>query len=140
MRKGRKRMTCARIDEGQAGSTVGLIGANILVVEDNPSTRELMASLLKRMGSEVVTAGSAQEALRHLSTDAACDLVLADIVLPGASGLEVARSGRRLRSVLRGNPLKWISGRPYHGTSRWCSHGSQTRRVVAAHASDPRGA
>jgi len=46
LRKGRKRRTCARIDEGQAGSTVGLIGANILVVEDNPSTRELMASLL----------------------------------------------------------------------------------------------
>ena len=67
---------------------MGLIGANILVVEDNPSTRELMASLLKRMGSEVVTAGSAQEALRHLSTDAACDLVLADIVLPGLRGLK----------------------------------------------------
>jgi DNA-binding NtrC family response regulator len=83
--------------------------ANILVVEDNPGTRELMASLLTRMGSAVTTAASVDEAMQHLRTSAACDLVVADIVLPGTSGLELARSGRRVRPGL---PVIFVSGYP----------------------------
>jgi len=96
--------------------------ANILVVEDNPGTRELMASPLKRMGSAVTTASSVDEAIEHLRTAAACDLVLADIVMPGKSGLELARSGRRVRPGL---PVIFVSGYP-EAVATALQHGAVT--------------
>ncbi len=62
----------------------------ILIVEDNPLNMELAQDLLEVRNFEVITATTAEEALR-LAHDETPDLVLMDIGLPGMDGLEATR-------------------------------------------------
>lgn len=70
------------------------MAANILVVEDEPAIQELIAANLARAGHHVVRAPDAETAQR-IVRDALPDLVLLDWMLPGMSGIELAR---RLRA------------------------------------------
>ena len=66
----------------------------ILVVEDSPISLKLTAAVLRAEGYKVHVVSSAEQALstlRFLSPD----LVLADLMLPGMSGLELAGQIRR---------------------------------------------
>ena len=60
----------------------------ILIVDDEPHIRRLLAMRLTNEGYEVREASDGQEGLAALP-DFAPDLVLLDLMLPGASGLEV---------------------------------------------------
>jgi two-component system phosphate regulon response regulator PhoB len=73
------------------------MSATILVVEDEPAIQELIAYNLRQAGHQPLCAESAEQALRLVS-NALPDLVLLDWMLPGASGIEVAR---RLRGDKR---------------------------------------
>lgn len=70
------------------------MSANILLVEDEPAIQELIAANLIRAGHTVVRAIDAETAQR-LVREALPDLVLLDWMLPGISGIELAR---RLRN------------------------------------------
>ena len=65
----------------------------ILVVDDDPAVRELVATYLAREGFEVREAASGEAALALLDTQA-IDLVILDMGLPGMSGLDVLRALR----------------------------------------------
>jgi len=67
--------------------------ANILVVEDEPAIQVLIATNLMRAGHEVATACDAEAAQRQIK-QALPDLILLDWMLPGMSGIELARSLR----------------------------------------------
>jgi two-component system, OmpR family, phosphate regulon response regulator PhoB len=73
------------------------MAAKILVVEDEPAIQTLIAVNLKRAGHEVLAALDAESAQRHINA-ALPDLILLDWMLPGMSGLELAR---RLRGDAR---------------------------------------
>ena len=60
----------------------------ILVVDDNPSNRELLSRRLTREGHEVLTAADGREGLEKLR-GRAFDLVLLDVLMPERSGAEV---------------------------------------------------
>jgi len=64
---------------------------NILVVEDNENTRRLLETILRNSGYDVTLAPDAEEGLRILESDAAVDLVLLDLFLPGADGVQFLR-------------------------------------------------
>ena len=64
---------------------------NILVVEDNENTRRLLETILRSSGYEVTLAPDAEEGLRILQGDDAVDLVLLDLFLPGADGVQFLR-------------------------------------------------
>jgi two-component system phosphate regulon response regulator PhoB len=83
--------------------------ANILLIEDEPAIQELIAANLARAGHHVVRAGDAETALRLLR-DALPDLVLLAWMLPGMSGIDLAR---RLRADerTRGIPLIMLTAR-----------------------------
>lgn len=66
------------------------MAANILLVEDEPAIQELISANLTRAGHHVVPVGDGETALRLLR-DALPDLVLLDWMLPGISGIELAR-------------------------------------------------
>lgn len=66
----------------------------ILIVEDEPAIRELVAFNLGRAGYRVREAGDAGAALSVIR-DAPPDLIVLDWMLPGMSGIDLAR---RLRS------------------------------------------
>ncbi len=63
----------------------------VLVVEDDPNVRDLIASMLRMQGYTVLEAAHAPEALR-LADEHGGDLhlLLSDLVLPGMNGLELA--------------------------------------------------
>ena len=64
--------------------------ARILVVDDDPTVRFLLAELLAAAGHVVVTAAGAQEAVRLLQEEPFA-LVLSDLNMPDGSGLEIVR-------------------------------------------------
>jgi len=75
--------------------------AVILLVDDEPTSRQLMAALLSEMGYAVTSAASGDEAMRFLQSEEACHLLLSDVVMPGMSGVELARRSREARPGLR---------------------------------------
>ncbi len=66
----------------------------VMLVEDEPEIREMLSYALTRAGFSTVTAGSAEEALQLLDGQLPA-VVIIDWMLPGASGLELARRLRR---------------------------------------------
>lgn len=64
--------------------------ARILVVEDEPSIREVLNLYLRRAGYEVEVAGDGRAALESLA-DRMPDLVVLDLMLPHVDGLEITR-------------------------------------------------
>jgi putative two-component system response regulator len=62
----------------------------ILIVDDDPAFRNLLAGLLRTQGFEIVAAGDGQEALEQFSRCEA-DLVLLDVQMPRMDGFEVCR-------------------------------------------------
>ena len=75
--------------------------AVILLVEDEPAIRELIATNLIRAGHQVVQAADAEQA-QGLILEALPDLILLDWMLPGISGVEFSRRLRhqeRTRAV-----------------------------------------
>jgi CheY-like chemotaxis protein len=66
----------------------------ILVVEDNETNQMLTIAVLQRDGYRVVVAGNAAEARQQIE-EAAPDLILMDVQLPGEDGLAFTRDLRR---------------------------------------------
>ncbi len=66
------------------------MGAHILLVEDNPTNRDLITYLLTAFGHNVSVAASGEAGLDMLSAGRP-DLIICDLNLPGISGYEVVR-------------------------------------------------
>jgi signal transduction histidine kinase/CheY-like chemotaxis protein len=95
--------TPPREDPGERPATPSqrraLAAMRVLVVEDEPDSRELIHVLLESEGAEVRSAASADEALAVLDAFEA-DVVLSDIGMPGKDGLWLAASLRETRRDL----------------------------------------
>ena len=81
----------------------------VLIVEDEPSQREVLAYNLKAEGFEVITADNGDDALL-LVEEQEPDLILLDWMMPNLSGIEVCRrlkSRRETRSI----PILMLSAR-----------------------------
>ena len=81
----------------------------VLIVEDEPSQREVLAYTLKAEGFEVITADNGDDALL-LVEEQEPDLILLDWMMPNLSGIEVCRrlkSRRETRSI----PILMLSAR-----------------------------
>lgn len=83
-------------------------GETILVVDDDPQVREVVARMLETDGYLVLRAAGGDEAQTLASrADSPIDLLLVDLVMPGAGGREVAA---RLREVQPGAAVLHMSG------------------------------
>jgi two-component system cell cycle response regulator CpdR len=74
--------------------------ARILLAEDDDSIRIFLARALRRAGHEVEAHGSGETALAALA-DASFDLLVADVVMPGLDGIELARRAGDIWPQLR---------------------------------------
>jgi signal transduction histidine kinase/ActR/RegA family two-component response regulator len=74
-----------------------LDGLRILVVDDDPDTRDLVATILTRCGSEVRCSGSAADAIVAFQ-EWNPDLLVSDIGMPEEDGYGLIRRLRKLRS------------------------------------------
>ena len=68
----------------------------ILVVDDEPHIRRVLSSILASQGFDVITASDGLEGL-ELMGESHVDLVILDLMMPGANGLEIL-------SKIRSNP------------------------------------
>lgn len=75
------------------GDMPGDDAPHILVIDDDRRIRELLRSYLSDSGFRVSAAGSAAEAREHMRS-LEFDLLVLDIMMPGETGLEFARSLR----------------------------------------------
>jgi DNA-binding response OmpR family regulator len=73
---------------------------SILVVEDETAARDLVIRMLSEKGFGVLTADTAEDALRILE-QRSVDLLFSDIVLPRMDGVELAKQARLLRPGLK---------------------------------------
>jgi DNA-binding response OmpR family regulator len=78
-----------------SGDAVTVPNRRVLVVDDEPTVRDVVAQYLRRDGHEVVEVGDGDDALSQLADDPP-DLVVLDQMLPGTDGLEILR---RLRAT-----------------------------------------
>jgi CheY-like chemotaxis protein len=79
----------------------------VLLVEDAEGLRELARRLLHRQGYRVLIASGAQEAIRLFEQNPSIDVLLTDVVMPGASGPELTR---RLVAQRPGLKVIYMSG------------------------------
>jgi two-component system phosphate regulon response regulator PhoB len=81
----------------------------ILIVDDEPAIRDMVAFALRKGDYEPVHAGDAREAQSAI-TERVPDLILLDWMLPGISGLELARRWRR-DELTRDVPIIMLTAR-----------------------------
>lgn len=81
----------------------------VLLVEDEPAQREVLAYNLEAEGFRVSRAENGEEALM-LVEEGAPDLIVLDWMLPNVSGIEVCRQ-LKTRSDTRGVPIIMLSAR-----------------------------
>jgi DNA-binding response OmpR family regulator len=102
----------------RASATSQAPRASVLVVDDEPTIREIVARYLERAGYSTRQACDGAEALA-LSAQRPPDLVVLDLMLPGIDGLEVLRrlresdAGERVRVILltaRGRETERVVG------------------------------
>jgi DNA-binding NtrC family response regulator len=84
-----------------------LARGRLLVVEDRDSLRRMLEHALAAEGYQVVAVPSGEDAIARLESDEQLDLVLTDLKLPGASGLDVLEAARERRP---GVPVVVLTG------------------------------
>lgn len=83
------------------------VPSRVLVVEDDSSIRDVVATALRYQGHEVHEVGDGTVALAT-ATDSAFDLIVLDVMLPGLNGFEVCR---QLRDRGRFCPVLFLTAR-----------------------------
>jgi CheY-like chemotaxis protein len=83
----------------------------VLVVDDEPEIRKLVAAMLARNGYRVLSADSGENALRLFKSNPDTDLLLTDVVSPGMSGPMIADQISALKPDIK---VLFMSG--YDGT------------------------
>ncbi len=68
---------------------------SILIVDDEPMTRDMLRMMLELAGYHIREAEDGLDALRQIDT-AVPDLVLLDVMMPGLDGFEVCATLRRM--------------------------------------------
>jgi PAS domain S-box-containing protein len=94
--------------ESRGAEPVGRQRRTILLVDDDPDVRAVAAAMLIDAGHIVIEAGSGGAALECLHRNKpAIDMMIADIAMPGMSGIELARAALLNRPDL---PILFVTG------------------------------
>ncbi|OLB97736.1 MAG: hypothetical protein AUH30_09805 [Candidatus Rokubacteria bacterium 13_1_40CM_68_15] len=81
----------------------GLDNLNVLLVDDDPDSREVLAVILEKCGARPVTTGSTAQALEALDRTR-FDVMVADIGMPGRDGYDLIRTVRARTDGVRDIP------------------------------------
>src|SRR3954471_3526068 len=92
------------------GENGQMVARNILIVDDEPSLRTYMRTLLEVQDYTVETASSGEEALARLQRPPVVDVILLDVVMPGLSGLEVLEKIKQIRPSQKVVMISCVSG------------------------------
>ena len=78
-----------------AAASDGGLKPRILIVDDEPSMRDMLRIVLRRDGYDVVVAGNGAEAIAILEKERV-DLLLSDIRMPDVGGVDVLRAAKNV--------------------------------------------
>jgi excisionase family DNA binding protein len=87
-------------------ATPRTVPARVLVADDEPSIRELLSKTLGLAEYDVTTAADGRSAMEYLR-NAAYDLLITDVRMPGVDGLTLIREAKRMKPGL---PVIIITG------------------------------
>jgi signal transduction histidine kinase/CheY-like chemotaxis protein len=85
----------------EAVETPPASAGTVLIVEDEPEVRMLIARMLRREGYDVLEAGDGESAIQVAKGPERIDLLLTDVVMPGMSGSELTRIVKELRADIK---------------------------------------
>jgi two-component system, cell cycle sensor histidine kinase and response regulator CckA len=107
------------------------VTATILVADDDDDTREIVADALESMGYTAIAAPNGDRALDVLRETPTVRLLIADVRMPGMSGLDLATHAQRLYPDLR---VIFISGyfRPANVLGRFLKKPFNVAELAAA--------
>jgi len=71
--------------------TADALRGHILIVDDEPVVTDVLGTLLRKEGHEVLSASDAATGRAMLESEGPWDAVLLDVMLPDANGLDVLR-------------------------------------------------
>ena len=87
---------------GAASVAAAQRGETVLVVEDEPAIRLLVADLLQDLGYRAIEVADGNAGLEVLQSGVHLDLLITDVGLPGGmNGMQLANAGRLSRPTLR---------------------------------------
>ena len=86
----------------------------VLLVDDNSMVLEVLAHLLEASGLKVLCAATADDALMRLKEDAAVDVIVTDLMLPGVSGFDLIR---KMRTIAPSLPVVAMTGELSRGVT-----------------------
>jgi two-component system, cell cycle response regulator CpdR len=92
--------SCSGTIQARLTVLTGMVMARILLAEDDDNLRIFLARALRRAGHDVHAVGDGEAALAWVS-ERPIDLLLADVVMPGLDGIELARRANDLWPDLR---------------------------------------
>lgn len=86
----------------EAALAVSQLGETVLLVDDEPTVRMLLADVLGELGYTVIEAADSVAGIKLLRSDAHIDLLVTDVGLPGGmNGRQLAEAGLQLRPRLK---------------------------------------
>ena len=97
----------------------------ILIVDDEPDIREVIRFALEPAGFSTAEAGSASDMLKAIDNEQP-DLILLDWMLPGRSGLELAKQLKRDPETCRSS-----CSRPESRKRTWCGAWEPGRTITS---------
>ncbi len=104
-----RRAAAAPPDVAEATASVPTLGGlKVLVVDDEPDARRLLAAVLERCGASATAVGNVADALRALDGPQRPDIVVSDIGMPDEDGYSLIRH-LRSREPERGGAIPVIA-------------------------------
>ncbi|WP_414471339.1 response regulator [Microvirga sp. M2] len=76
-------------------------GEVVLVVEDEPTVRDLVSEILRDLGYHVMEAHDGPAGLKILNSNVRIDVMVSDVGLPGLNGRQLADAARHHRPALK---------------------------------------
>jgi DNA-binding response OmpR family regulator len=77
---------------------------NVLLIEDDQIMLKAISNILKKNGYNVISASDGKEAFEMID-NAAYDVVITDLMMPYASGMEMVSRVEKIRTFFCGKPL-----------------------------------
>jgi len=84
------------VNSVSTGPDLAADAPHILVVDDEPQIRDILAAALRRDGYRVTSRGSAKDALLDLEGCSGVELLVTDLKMPEMNGLELIRAAKRV--------------------------------------------
>ncbi|HKZ74828.1 MAG TPA: response regulator, partial [Steroidobacteraceae bacterium] len=96
-----------------------LAGRKVLIVDDDMRNIFALATVLDEQGMKIISADNGREAIHHVATDPAIDIVLMDIMMPEMDGMTTIREIRKTPGR-RDLPIVAVTAKAMKGDREKC--------------------